>query len=397
MARPLLELLFPELPGVRQPLAGETAAPRWVLEKLGFAAGYGVELGLLVDVAQPLRHRPRWPRSTWGSASTATARSHELRPQAVEVLRAALDAGPARRAAAAGTRRRPVASPWPTVVVSNRGPLSFRWTTTVGRWRPPAGGGLASTLHPLLAGTGATWISASMSEADRGGRPGPHGRGRPRLVTVDVDPDTYRMAYDVVSNATLWFCHHHLFDLPRRPRFDRHWHEAWDAYRRLNRASPRPWRPRPTQGAPCSCRTTTSPCAGAMLAAARPDLRTVHFSHTPFADPDMLRVLPGDAAGELLAGLAGFGACGFHTHVGGRLPRPATPAGRAAGGARRTFVAPLGPDAGDLDRGGRLAGVRRGRAPAAGRGGRAPRSCAGSTGWSPPRTSCAGCWPSRSC
>ena len=44
------------------------------------------------------------------------------------------------------------------------------------------------------------------------------------------------MAYDVVSNATLWFCHHHLFDLARRPRFDRHWHEAWDGYRRLNRA-----------------------------------------------------------------------------------------------------------------------------------------------------------------
>jgi len=49
-----------------------------------------------------------------------------------------------------------------------------------------------------------------------------------------------------------------------------------------------------------------------MLADARPDLRTVHFCHIPFADPNMLRVLPEAAAGELLAGLAGYSACGFH-------------------------------------------------------------------------------------
>lgn len=38
----------------------------------------------------------------------------------------------------------------------------------------------------------------------------------------------------------------------------------------------------------------------------------MHFCHIPFADPNMLRVLPDAAAGELLAGLAGFSACGFH-------------------------------------------------------------------------------------
>ena len=43
------------------------------------------------------------------------------------------------------------------------------------------------------------------------------------------------MAYNVVSNATLWFAHHHLFDAPRRPKMDRRFAEAWDAYRDLNR------------------------------------------------------------------------------------------------------------------------------------------------------------------
>jgi glucosyl-3-phosphoglycerate synthase len=51
VARPLLARLFPELAGVTQPLAGECAAPRSVLESVPFADGYGVEVGLLIDVA----------------------------------------------------------------------------------------------------------------------------------------------------------------------------------------------------------------------------------------------------------------------------------------------------------------------------------------------------------
>src|SRR5207253_5005085 len=49
MARPLLDAFFPEVAGVVQPLAGEYAARRTLLESLPFAAGYGVETGLLLD------------------------------------------------------------------------------------------------------------------------------------------------------------------------------------------------------------------------------------------------------------------------------------------------------------------------------------------------------------
>lgn len=52
MARPLLNLHFPELAGVVQPLAGEYAARRTLLEQLPFAAGYGVETGLLIDTVR---------------------------------------------------------------------------------------------------------------------------------------------------------------------------------------------------------------------------------------------------------------------------------------------------------------------------------------------------------
>jgi len=90
VARPAIELLFPHLLDVRQPLAGESAAPRVVLEKTGIAPGYGAELGLLVDVAE-----------RFGVGSIAQVdlgvRVHrnrpleELRRQATDVLRAALE------------------------------------------------------------------------------------------------------------------------------------------------------------------------------------------------------------------------------------------------------------------------------------------------------------------
>lgn len=49
MARPALALFYPELSGVRQPLAGEVAARRELLEALPFATGYGVEVAMLID------------------------------------------------------------------------------------------------------------------------------------------------------------------------------------------------------------------------------------------------------------------------------------------------------------------------------------------------------------
>jgi glucosyl-3-phosphoglycerate synthase len=51
LARPLLNLFWPELGGIVQPLAGEYAGRREALEAIPFTTGYGVELGLLVDIA----------------------------------------------------------------------------------------------------------------------------------------------------------------------------------------------------------------------------------------------------------------------------------------------------------------------------------------------------------
>jgi glucosyl-3-phosphoglycerate synthase len=49
-ARPLLRRFWPELAGIRQPLAGEMAAPRDLLCRIPFSVGYAVETAMLLDV-----------------------------------------------------------------------------------------------------------------------------------------------------------------------------------------------------------------------------------------------------------------------------------------------------------------------------------------------------------
>ncbi|MGH8988030.1 MAG: alpha,alpha-trehalose-phosphate synthase (UDP-forming), partial [Acidimicrobiales bacterium] len=236
------------------------------------------------------------------------------------------------------------------VVVSNRGPLSFRPGEGGQPVRAGSGGGLAASLHSLLRGSGATWVAAAMSAADR--QAAAMGLMRDeglRVVTVEPDTDVYDMAYNVVSNTTLWFCHHHLWDLMRRPRLDRRWQEAWDAYREVNRAFADAVCEHAPRGARVLVQDYHLALVGAMLAESRRDLRTTHFSHTPFADPGILRVLPSAAAGELLAGMAGFGACGFHTtrweaSFRGAFGDPVLLTAAGVQDAPRTYVAPLGPD-----------------------------------------------------
>jgi glucosyl-3-phosphoglycerate synthase len=89
VAKPLLRLLFPELPPVHQPLAGETASWRRVLSPLHFEDGYGVELGLLVDIAR--RYGPEAVAEVdLGERRHRNRPLTELAPQAETVIRVAL-------------------------------------------------------------------------------------------------------------------------------------------------------------------------------------------------------------------------------------------------------------------------------------------------------------------
>jgi glucosyl-3-phosphoglycerate synthase len=86
-ARPLLNLFYPELAGFEQPLAGEFAARRTLLERLPFMTGYGVEIGLLID-AYAVEGLDGLAQVDLDLRQNAHQPLRELGPMAAAVLRA---------------------------------------------------------------------------------------------------------------------------------------------------------------------------------------------------------------------------------------------------------------------------------------------------------------------
>ena len=109
MARPLLNMHWPQLAGFVQPLGGEYAARRGLLERLPFPVGYGVELGMLVDALHLVgldalaqvdvgvrkhRHQDgqalgRMAAAIYRTAQLRLARGHLIRPSLTQFERGA--------------------------------------------------------------------------------------------------------------------------------------------------------------------------------------------------------------------------------------------------------------------------------------------------------------------
>ena len=89
MARPLLSHLFPRLADVVQPLAGEYAGRREALESLPFVMGWGVEVGLLIDVCERFG-REAITQVDLGVREHRNRPLSDLGPQALAVLVTAL-------------------------------------------------------------------------------------------------------------------------------------------------------------------------------------------------------------------------------------------------------------------------------------------------------------------
>ncbi len=235
----------------------------------------------------------------------------------------------------------------PIVIVSNRGPLSFSLDATGALVARRGAGGLVSGLAPLVVGTTTTWVAAALSDADRqaaaGGTVEAEGF---RVRTLSIDPDDYHSAYDVIANATLWFVHHGLFDHARQPVIDATWRRAWDGYRRTNQVFADAVADVAPLEAVVLVQDLHLALVGDHLRQQRPDLTLIHFSHTPFALPHELAVLPADVRRELLSAMAAFDACGFHT---ARWVSNFLACCEQDGiEAPRRFVAPLGSDPDDL-------------------------------------------------
>ena len=230
-----------------------------------------------------------------------------------------------------------------TVVVSNRGPYQFRDDGDGGFTACPGAGGLASSLRPLFesgaAGPDGAWLAAAMSDGDRAAaRAGAVQVPGVRLRLLDLDPGDYRLAYDLVSNGTLWFLYHGLFDLARRPAFDARWRDAWAGFEAVNRAFADATVDLAADGDIVLVQDMHLALVPGMLRDKRPDLRLTHFTHTAFCGPNSIRVLPRDAARALCGSMASV-PCGFHSArwARGSRPRPARSSAPTRRSRRRSW------------------------------------------------------------
>jgi trehalose 6-phosphate synthase len=133
------------------------------------------------------------------------------------------------------------------------------------------------------------------------------------LALLDLDRAVVRLHYDVVSNGTLWFLYHGMFDLVRRPRFDQHFHEAWAGYVDVNERFAAAVAERAAPNDYVLLQDYQLALVPGLVRAARPDLRIAHFSHTPFCGPNTIRVLPTTVAEQITSSMAAV-PCGFHTN-----------------------------------------------------------------------------------
>src|SRR3546814_4835535 len=175
----------------------------------------------------------------------------------------------------------------PIVLASNRGPVSFTREPDGSLVSRRGAGGLISGIGPLMSAADATWIAAAITDGDRDAA----ARG---VVDADgfhvrllaIEEETYRLAYDTVSNGVLGFEHHGLWDLVRQPSFDRSWPAAWDAYRAVHAAFADAIAETAPDGALVLVQEYHLALVASHLVDRRPDLSCVHFRHHPFRSAD---------------------------------------------------------------------------------------------------------------
>ncbi|WP_137994255.1 alpha,alpha-trehalose-phosphate synthase (UDP-forming) [Streptomyces vilmorinianum] len=198
------------------------------------------------------------------------------------------------------------------LVASNRGPLSYALAADGTLSARRGGGGLVSGLSSALAEQPeALWVCAALSDGDR--EAVRRGVSEPGVRMLAVDPAVYDDAYNGIANSVLWFLHHHLWDVPREPVFDAEFRRLWDSYRAYNLAFAEELAARAAEGAAVLVQDYHLALVPGQLRELRPDLRIAHFTHTPWASSEYMRMLPDDVREELVWGMLGADELGFHT------------------------------------------------------------------------------------
>jgi trehalose 6-phosphate synthase len=179
-------------------------------------------------------------------------------------------------------------------------------------------GGLVSAINHAGAPEGTLWVCAALSDADRraaaaGGRRLDADVAPTAVRMLDIDPVTFDRAYNAVANSMLWFVSHLLYATPSAPTHGQRGRREWQAFSAYDDAFAAALAEEAAPGATVLVQDYHLSLTPRQLRERRPDLRIGHFSHTPWAPPEYFGLLPDPIAVDLLTGLLGADAVGFHS------------------------------------------------------------------------------------
>jgi trehalose 6-phosphate synthase len=223
------------------------------------------------------------------------------------------------------------------VLLSHRGPVSFR-RTRAGRVLRRGAGGLVSALMGLAEHLGdAVWVCAAATKEDAAVAAEHEGsieiafQPSPRLLAederaegptlavryVEVDRQRHEEFYTQIANPLLWFIQHGLYGLATAPQLTAETRHAFEhGYVAVNQqfadAVCDELRERDGQ-ALVMLHDYHFYLVGAMVRAEFAAATLSHFVHIPWPGPDALRILPPDMRDRILQGLLGCDVVAFHT------------------------------------------------------------------------------------
>jgi trehalose 6-phosphate synthase len=208
-----------------------------------------------------------------------------------------------------------------TIVVSNRGPVTFSRGESDEREHARGAGGLVTALNAVLRrAENAVWIASAQSEEDVvvSREPAPYEVEDLRVRLVEHDPQSYDLMYNELANPLLWFVQHGLYDLPYSPNLGDETRRAWEeGYVPVNR-----------NFADAVVETAAGDSSPTVLLhdyqlymtplfvreRLGEDAFLSLFVHIPWPEPDLWRVLPDYVREGVLESLLSADIVAFHTH-----------------------------------------------------------------------------------
>ncbi|GAA3274701.1 trehalose-6-phosphate synthase [Paenarthrobacter aurescens] len=202
--------------------------------------------------------------------------------------------------AKASPTKKPTASTFDFMVVSNRLPVDrISDDNEESGWRRSPGG-LVTALAPMMTKSDGAWVGWH-GAPDETVRPFSH-EGMD-LLPVQLSSDDVELFYEGFSNATIWPLYH---DVIAPPEFHRTW---WDSYRKVNRKFADAVARHAADGATVWVQDYQLQLVPRLLRESRPDLKIGFFNHIPFPPPEIFAQLPWRR--EIIDGLLGADLLGF--------------------------------------------------------------------------------------